>query len=104
MGTRDLYSRNNLNVRGKHSVLSSAASIYLEVDPKEKFEEEFKNIEVSIRDMRVWINKTKDDIALLPRDPSSFDEIWATIDPDRTKQLKEQVILIEKLVEKSNAL
>jgi hypothetical protein len=99
------YSRNNLSIAGNHSVISSVASIYIEkVDPKEAFEKEFKKMEISVREIKAWINRTKDAISLLPKEPNTFNEIWATIDPERTRKLKQQVVLMQTLTEKSNKL
>jgi len=75
-----------------------------EFDPKQQYNSMLLQIEEEIKNIRDWINNMKRNMSSLPESPSTFDEILATIEPQRTKKIKKKSSQITELIVKRNSL
>merc|ERR1711920_396317 len=60
-------------------------------DPREKYSSEIGKVETKLKIICDWIVDTRNDIAALPNNPSTFEEILALIEPQKTKKIKEKL-------------
>jgi len=73
-------------------------------DPREKYSSEIGKVETKLKIICDWIVDTRNDISALPNNPSTFEEILALIEPQKTKKIKEKLKEVTQLVEQRRAL
>merc|ERR1719233_894012 len=68
------------------------------------FNSQICKLEAKITMIRDWTEKTNGDISNLPIKPSTFDEILATIEPQRTRKIEAKIKEVEQLIKERKAL
>jgi len=66
------------------------------------FDEDLQKLETRLDVINGWVADTKLELEKLPANPESFDDILATIEPERTKKVKKFRFELEQLQEKRN--
>jgi len=69
-----------------------------------EFDQDLTKIETRLKEISSWIEDSVKDLEKLPANPTSFDEILATIEPERTKKVKNLKFELTQLQERRNNL
>jgi len=76
----------------------------LNYNSEDYFETELRHLWKKLQDTRRWIQKAYAELLKLPNTPKTFDEILATIDPERVNKVKEKLKLVRKIQEQRKQL
>jgi len=69
-----------------------------------EFDQDLTKIETRLKEISLWIEDSVKDLEKLPANPTSFDEILATIEPERTKKVKNLKFELTQLQERRDNL
>jgi len=81
-------------------LVKKLSSSKLNFSSEDFFENELRDLWKKLQDTRRWIQKAYAELLKLPNTPKSFDEILATIDPERVNKVKEKLKLVRKIQER----
>jgi len=64
------------------------------------FKTESNHLDTTKGYLRNWINRTREEVSILATNPSTFDEMWEIVKPERTKKIKQKLTEIRNLIRK----
>jgi len=68
------------------------------------FQRSLQKIEKKTEKVKKWIKETKTELASLPSNPTTFDEILNIITPDRVQKVKEKIIWLREIQDRKGEL
>jgi len=75
-----------------------------EMTEKDRLDRELVKIGKKLVEMNSWIDETKEELSTLSSTPETFDEILATIEPERTRLVKQKFNELSQIAEKRKQL
>jgi len=97
---KDLEAYRDDSKSPEFKLVKKLSSSKLNFSSEDFFENELRDLWKKLQDTRRWIQKAYAELLKLPNTPKSFDEILATIDPERVNKVKEKLKLVRKIQER----
>jgi len=97
---RESLVRKKITAKQQFIAKSPRTTAYFQANLMDSFNSEFDHFETTLKHLRDWITRTRDEILDLKTNPSTFDEIETLFGPQRLKQIKQKVTEVRNLIEK----